>query len=252
MKLWFPHDATWFWYFWVIVAILIEPFFCRLRRTGATNVPANGGCILASNHNRGPDIVVLGYASPRQIHFMAKEELFRNKFIARWIGALGAFPVKRGQKDSDALERAVEVIQRGNVLGMYPEGTRSRDGKLQRGRSGVARIALAAKAPIVPVVVINSEAILRDVLKFQWRPVVTVRFGTPITPEGDPDDPAAVRRLTNEMMLAIAELLPPERRGYYADRLAVERAQEAEELAEAAAAARQAETTTQAAVPPLA
>lgn len=236
MKFWFPHDANWFWRFWCIVAMLIEPFFCRARRTGADNLPVHDGCIIASNHNRGPDIVVLGYASPRQLHYMSKEELFRNKFIARWIGALGAFPVKRGQRDSDALERAVEVIQRGKVLGMYPEGTRSPDGKLQRGRSGVARIALAAKAPIVPVVVINSEAILRDVLKFQWRPVVTVRFGKPIYPEGDPDDSAAVRRLTNEMMLAIAELLPPARRGYYADRLAVEREQEAEERAEAEAA----------------
>jgi 1-acyl-sn-glycerol-3-phosphate acyltransferase len=237
MKLWFPSDGTWFWRLWYIVAILIEPIFCRVRRTGVENVPKHGGCIVASNHNRGPDIVVMGYAAPRQLYFMAKEELFRNKFIGKWIGALGAFPVKRGQRDSDAFERAVEVVQQGKVLGMYPEGTRSRDGKLQRGRSGVARIALAAKAPIVPAVVINSEAILRDVLKFQWRPIVTVQFGKPIYPQGDPDDAAAVRRLTNEMMLAVAELLPPERRGYYADRAAVEREQEADAQADAPAMA---------------
>ncbi|MBP8292931.1 MAG: 1-acyl-sn-glycerol-3-phosphate acyltransferase, partial [Caldilineaceae bacterium] len=127
-------------------------------------------------------------------------------------------------RDGDAIEQAVKMIEAGFVLGMFPEGTRSRDGALQRGRTGVARIALQANALVVPVVVINSEPVLRDVLKLRRRPLVTIRFGQPIRPAaalvGADAAPDAVQQFTTEIMLALAALLPPARHGYYSDPVA--------------------------------
>jgi 1-acyl-sn-glycerol-3-phosphate acyltransferase len=224
-----PHQATRTWKVLVVVAIIIKPFFLRLHIEGAENIPARGGCIAACNHTLGPDYVILGYASPRQVYYMAKSELFR---IHPWLTALlrgaGAFPVRRGERDGDAIEQAVKMIEAGFVLGMFPEGTRSRTGALQRGRTGVARIALQANALVVPVVVINSEPVMRDVLKLRRRPQVTIRFGQPMRPPADlvgADAPAdAVQQFTTQIMLALAELLPPARHGYYRDPAAVYRA----------------------------
>jgi 1-acyl-sn-glycerol-3-phosphate acyltransferase len=215
-----PHQATRTWKVLVVVAIIIKPFFLRLRIEGAEHIPASGGCIAACNHTLGPDYVIMGYASPRQVYYMAKSELFN---VHPWLTALlrgaGAFPVRRGERDGDAIEQAVKMIEAGFVVGMFPEGTRSRTGALQRGRTGVARIALQANALVVPVVVINSEPVLRDVRKLRRRPQVTIRFGTPIRPAADlvgENAPAdAVHQFTTQIMLALAELLPPARRGYY-------------------------------------
>jgi 1-acyl-sn-glycerol-3-phosphate acyltransferase len=99
---------------------------------------------------------------------------------------------------------------------MFPEGTRSRDGALQKAKLGVARIALGAQCPIIPVVVINSEPVLRDVLKCRRRPLVVVRYGPPIAVAGDPQDVEDLQEVTDKMMRAMAQLLPEERRGYYA------------------------------------
>ena len=215
-----PQQAARTWRVLYVVAIIIKPFFLRLRIEGDENLPAAGGCIVACNHTLGPDYVILGYASPRQVYFMAKVELFK---IHPWLTALlhgaGAFPVRRGERDSDALEQAQRMVDAGYVVGMFPEGTRSRTGALQRGRSGVARIALAANAPVVPVVVINSEPVLPGVLKLRRRPLVTVRFGAPVfPPAGGGTNAELANRFTREIMFAMADLLPPERRGFYSDR----------------------------------
>ena len=93
-----PHQATRTWKVLVVVAIIIKPFFLRLRIEGAEHIPANGGCIAACNHTLGPDYVIMGYASPRQVYYMAKSELFN---VHPWLTALlrgaGAFPVRRGE-----------------------------------------------------------------------------------------------------------------------------------------------------------
>ncbi len=213
-----PHQASRTWKVLVIVAIIIKPFFLRLRVEGAENIPRRGGCIAACNHTLGPDYVILGYASTRQIYYMAKAEIFNfHPWLSALVRGAGAFPVRRGERDSDAIEQAVKMIQAGYVVGMFPEGTRSRTGALQRGRTGVARIALQANALVVPVVVINTEPVLRDVFKLRRRPLVTVRFGKPLLPvvaEGGEESDAA-QQLTTRIMLAMTELLPPERHGYY-------------------------------------
>lgn len=224
-----PRDATFMWRILFVVAIIIKPFFLRLRIEGRERVPRQGGCVYAINHTAGPDYVIVGYASPRQVFYMAKAEIFAFHPLLAWlVRSAGAFPVQRGKGDTQAVEQAVKMVAAGHIVGMFPEGTRSKSGQLQRGKTGVARIAMNGNVPIVPVVVINSEPVLRDFKKFQPRPQVTLRFGAPIPPAGDADDPAAVRRLTSTMMLAMAELLPADRRGYYADASQVRTADEEE------------------------
>ena len=212
-----PNETTATWRLLWITAWSIRPFFLRLKVEGIEHVPPTGGGIIACNHTMGPDFVILGYASPRQIYFMAKAEIYRiHPWIARLMEGIGAIPVHRGQGDSDAVVQAVRVAQSGKLVGMFPEGTRSRTGALQRGKTGVARIALQAQMPIVPAVVINAEAVLPNWLKFRRRPLVTMRFGPPIPPEGSIASPRDVQRLTTTMMLGLAALLPEERRGHYA------------------------------------
>lgn len=224
-----PKDSTWVWKILHVIATLIRIFFLRLRVEGREHVPTEGGCIFAINHTMGPDYVIVGYASPRQVYYMAKSEIFAfHPWIAALVTAAGAFPVQRGKGDTQAIEQAASVVRSGRVVGMFPEGTRSRSGVLQRGKTGAARIAMLAQAPIIPVVVINSEPVLRDVLKFKRRPLVTVRFGQPVPCAGSVDNPEDVRHLTTRIMLGMAELLPPERRGYYADGQAVEALDRAE------------------------
>jgi 1-acyl-sn-glycerol-3-phosphate acyltransferase len=209
----FPKEATSGWMVLYVVAIIIKPFFLRLEIEGEEYLPRAGGAVVACNHTRGPDYVIVGYASPRQIFYMAKAEIFAyHPWLVRLVTMAGAFPVQRGQADQQAIEQAVAMVRDGHLLGMFPEGTRSRDGRLQKAKLGVARIALGAGRPIVPVVVINSETVLRDVLKFRRRPLVVVRFGPPIAALEGED----LQALTDRVMHQMAQLLPPERRGYYA------------------------------------
>ncbi len=214
----FPIEATWLWKVLYVVAIIIKPFFLRLQIEGDEHIPLSGGCVLACNHTLGPDYVILGYASSRQIFYMAKAEIFDfHPLIASLVSGAGAFPVQRGKNDSHAIEQAIAVLQSGRLLGMFPEGTRSRTGALQRGKLGAARIAMGAHVPIVPVVVINNERVLRDLFKLQRRPLVTIRFGASLAPVQADASSKNLQRLTTQLMLAMAALLPPELRGYYAD-----------------------------------
>ena len=116
----------------------------------------------------GPDYVALGLVSPRQIHFLAKSEIFDTHIVlCKLMSNIGGIPVERGKHDVAALQVAVDVVKAGNILGMFPEGTRSRNGQLQSGKSGAVRIAKIAGAPLVPAVVLNSEAIIPGLL--QWK-----------------------------------------------------------------------------------
>ena len=131
--------------------------------------------------------------------------------------SIGMFPVERGKHDTGAVAASVKILNQQKVLGMYPEGTRSRDGQLQRGTSGAVRIAMTAETPLVPAVVINSDQIMGGFKRLRDKPVVTVRFGEPIRFEGSVDDPKVVRDNLQKTMIAMARLLPPAQRGYYAD-----------------------------------
>jgi 1-acyl-sn-glycerol-3-phosphate acyltransferase len=178
----------------------------------------NSGAVLASNHNYGPDFVLLAFASPREVCFMAKAEAFTwNPLLSAVLHAGGVFPVQRGKGDSAAIDTAVQLAEEGNLIAMFPEGTRSKNGALMRGKTGAARIALAAGVPIVPAVVTNSAAVLKR--KGWRRPLVTVRFGKPITwqstAQNDEDEAETARAYTDAVMGEIAAMLPKELRGEY-------------------------------------
>ncbi len=215
-----PHDASTLWKFLYLICAPFVWLFCRLEIEGRELIPRQGGCIIACNHTRGPDFVILAYASPRQIYYMAKTEIFSwHPLLARFVRSVGTFPVERGKADATAIQTALDITRGGHVLGMFPEGTRSKTGQLTRGKSGVARIAMMAEVPVVPAVVINASAVLPGLFKFRRRPLVTVRFGAPIKMDGNAEEPADIRANTDQMMHSMARLLPPELQGFYREKL---------------------------------
>lgn len=209
-----PRDASLLWKFFYVLLTFFKLPFCRLQVEGRDYIPATGGCVIACNHSMGPDYLALGYASPRQIFYMAKIELFQiHPWFSKFLEMAGVFPVDRGRNDTEAFTAAVALLRRSKVLGMFPEGTRSRTGELRRGKTGAVRIAMQAQAPVVPAVVIHADAILKQIGR---RPEVIVRFGPPLYPRGDVNNKITTQAQTDAVMYAIAQLLPPERRGPYA------------------------------------
>lgn len=208
-------DAIWTWRAVHLFTTAVKPIFCRLRCEGRENFPLHGGCVVTCNHTMGPDFLVVSYVSPRQIYFMVKAEMMeRNRALGNFLRYNGSFSIRRGETDMEAIEHAIHLVKDGKVLGMFPEGTRSRTGKMQKARSGAARIATIAQAPVVPAVVINSEPIFQraNYLSLKPRVEVTIRIGEPLPPPQDPDDSRALRsyiRLISDTMNA---MLPEERR----------------------------------------
>jgi len=181
---------------------------------GATQVPAQGGALIVSNHNSHLDPPAIGCALARSVYFMAKAELFRVPILGPMVRRLHAFPVHRDRADLAALRQAHSLLQAGELLVVFPEGTRSPDGVLGEPEPGAALIALRAGVPVVPVVVLGSEQVLPPGRAWPRRAPVTVRFGPPFLP--DPGQVTGRQRLplvSAQIMRALAELLPPERRG---------------------------------------
>lgn len=191
----------------------IAKFFVRLffriiynlHYEGRENIPRGEEVIYASNHRSNADPPLLGCGAVGKYAFMAKEELFRNKLFAWLIRTLGAFPVSRGKGDMAVIETAIDRLHSGRSLMIFPEGTRSKDGKVGRGHSGAALIAAKADRRIVPVGIVFG-----DKLKFRTR--VTVKFGKPIDPKdyvepADEPNPRQLVKLKNRYMADIKELV---------------------------------------------
>src|SRR5918999_3022050 len=169
------------WVYWPVRAVLqplIQVYF-RLSRRGGPNAPAEGGVILASNHRSFLDPFVIGCCVRRPVYFVAKQELFANPLIGWILNSLGAFPVRRRQSDEDSVETAKALLERGECVVMFPEGTRIREGSLAEPKRGVGRLALETGGPVGPVAGTGSERARRG---FRIRPVkVKVRLGRPLT-----------------------------------------------------------------------
>jgi len=193
--------------------------------TGAENVPATGAVLLAANHLSFIDSIVIPCVVQRRVTFLAKSDYFegpgvRGALVRTWFETNGAVPVARTGETDDtqaALRASLEVLERGWALGVYPEGTRSRDGRLYRGRTGVAWLALKAGCPIVPVGLVNTAAVMPIGTRLPRPHRIWVRFGRPLLPAhyaGSPGSQAR-RRMTDHLMDAIAALTGQERAADY-------------------------------------
>lgn len=175
---------------------------------GRENIPKDTTVIFTSNHRTNADPPLIGCAIKGRHSFMAKEELFENKLFAWLIRGLGAFPVSRGKGDTAVLDTAVERLENGTNLMIFPEGTRSKDGKVHRGHSGAAVIAARSGKPVVPVGIVFGE-------KLKFRTKITVKYGAPITPSdyveiSDTPNPRQLVKLKNRYMADIKLLVEGE------------------------------------------
>src|SRR5579875_736906 len=166
---------------YLIVRGLLQPFFhiyFRMVRIGREHIPAEGPVIVAANHRSFLDPFVIGTMARRPMYYVAKQELFRNRWQAWLLNSLGAFPVRRGQSDEDMIRTAKAILARGDIVLIFPEGTRTRPGSLGRPKRGVGRLALETGAPVVPVAVIGTEDVRRG---WRIRPrKVRIRAGRPL------------------------------------------------------------------------
>ena len=202
--------------YWVL-KIVLSPFLFILFRVKITNgrsVPKRGQVILAANHQSFCDSFFLPLCVARKVTYLAKAEYFDDAKTAWFFRAAGQIPIRRGGGDASrrALDTAHEVLSKGSIIGLYPEGTRAIDDYVHKGRTGVARLALESGAPVIPVGLVGTvEA--QPVGARMLRPLhkVTVNFGTPlrITPEdvqAAGSEHAALRAFTDQLMAAISEL----------------------------------------------
>lgn len=182
---------------------------------GRENIPRTGPVLLASNHLSFVDSIVIPLAAPRRVIFLAKSEYFtghglRGAAKRSFFAALGAVPIERGTAGAaqEALDSALAILGDGHAFGIYPEGTRSRDGRLYRGRTGVAWLALTARCPVVPVALSGTEHIQPADSRIPRISKITVRFGKPLdfSHLQDAKPGPARREATDAVMAAIHQL----------------------------------------------
>jgi len=206
-------------FYWIVKNVILGPFLrlvFRPRVEGLDNIPAHGAAILASNHLSFCDSVFLPLIAPRHVSFLAKSEYFTGRGVkgalTRWfLSGIGQLPIDRTDASAAraSLETGKRVLAGGNLLGIYPEGTRSPDGRLYRGKTGVARMALEAGVPVIPCAMIGTDRIqpIGRTLPHVVRP--TLRIGRPLDfsrYEGMAGDRFIERSMTDEIMYELMEL----------------------------------------------
>lgn len=186
--------------FYRIMRFLVYPFmriFVRVKYYGKENIPKNKGYILAANHISMADVFAIAVPVKGQICYMAKEELFKFKPLKWFFTALGGFAVRRGKGDTDAIDKACDIVNSGKVLGIFPEGTRSKTGEIGKAKAGVALIAMQTKADILPISINYQGG------KYKLFGKVTVRIGK-LIPYTEPNEGesqrAAIRRISESVM----------------------------------------------------
>ena len=242
--------------YWMLKNVLLGPGIRKVFRPveeGVENVPRQGAAILASNHLSFADWLFMPLALDRRVTFVAKSDYFTGVGVKGWaqkrfFAGTGQVPVDRtgGRASQGAIRAGLKVLERGELFGIYPEGTRSHDGRLYKGRTGVARLALLAGVPVIPTAVIGTDVIAPPGRIVRKIVSPTVRFGTPLDfsrYQGMSEDRFILRSITDEIMYAIMELSGQEYVDMYAP-AAKEAA--AREAAREAAANDEAETSPQA------
>lgn len=192
--------------FYKIFKMLCRLWFGMILRTrviGLENIPKDGAFILAANHVSNWDPPFLGTFMTREVCYMGKEELFKNPVMAWACRNLHVFPVKRGAADKTAIKTAVKILKDGKCLGIFPEGTRSKTGKLGKAEAGVSLIAAMTKAPIIPAAIVNTEKIFS---KEKFFPCLAVVYGTPLQFAGSTKDKEALAAFAQSIMNEIAKL----------------------------------------------
>lgn len=216
---------------YTVVHAVVAPISKAIWRptvTGMENLPRTGPVIIASNHVSFADSLVIPIVAPRKVAFLAKSDYFTGTGLKGtasrlWFEGLGMLPVDRDDSKAAlaSLDTALQVLGRGEAFGIYPEGTRSRDGRLYRGRTGVAHLALTAGAPIVPVGLTGTDRLQPVGARLPRVVPVTVAFGEPIEVAGRYDGVPlgrARREITDEVMRAIQALSGQEEAGIYNER----------------------------------
>lgn len=199
------HFCTW------LGGVIFNPLF-DIRASGLQHLPPHGPVILAPNHVTNFDVILMQLSLSRPFFPMAKAELFRHPTLGWFFRQLGAFPVKRGLADLWAMTHAAKVLEAGNVLCIFPEGTRTRGRGLVEGKGGAAYLAFKHNAPVIPMGVVGTDRLFKPWYK---RSPVGIHLGEPLWPAVNETADAFTERL----MLALARLLPPEYRGVYAARI---------------------------------
>jgi 1-acyl-sn-glycerol-3-phosphate acyltransferase len=206
--------------YWLMKYVFIGPLLRLIWRPwieGRENIPADGPAILASNHLSFSDSFFMPVLVPRKVTFLAKAEYFTTPGIKGWLtrkfmAGVGQVPIDRDDADASraALNTGVRILRGGKVLGIYPEGTRSPDGRLYRGKTGVARMALEAGVPVIPCVMVNTDTIQPTGRRLpRLRPRPGVRFGKPLDfsrYEGMSGDRFVERSMTDEIMYELMQL----------------------------------------------
>ena len=206
-------------FYWFMKNLVAGPLLRSTFRpwvTGLENIPAKGGVILASNHLSFIDSVFLPLLVDRNLVFLAKSDYFTGTGLKGWatkmfFTATGMLPIDRSGASAaeGALSSAKRILGEGELFGIFPEGTRSHDGKLYRGKTGVARLALETKVPVIPVAVLGTDVVAPPGKKFGSFTRPGVRFGKPLDfsrYEGMENDRYILRSITDEVMYALMEL----------------------------------------------
>lgn len=179
-----------------IFTILFYPIY-RIKVTGKHHIPKKGPVIICTNHTSNLDPPVVGTTASRTIHFMAKEELFNGKFLGGLLRRVHAFPVKRGLADRNALRGGLKILEEGETLGLFPEGTRSKDGKPGNPLPGVGFFALRSQAEVVPCVIISEYKLFRR---------TKVIYGKPMDVESFRKNKASAKEMSEGIMEEIRNL----------------------------------------------
>ena len=198
--------------FWFTIGPLIKLYWW-VRARGRNNVPRDRGFIVASNHIAAIDPVLICMSFWRPVHWLAKIELVKSPRIAWFFRGAGVIPVDRAAPQEESTEKAARVVKEGKIFGIFPEGTRSPDGRVYKGYTGVARVAQRTGAPVIPAGIVGSNRAHKKGSRLARPSPTTVTLGEPMYFDIRPgeDEHAAYRRFTEEVLDEIARLIGVER-----------------------------------------